>query len=338
LSGSGATSIKNVKLVNVNVTGGRGTGGLVGRITGDQKSRIENCSATGTVIGDAATGGLVGSNNSSVTNNGAAEGFRPVIYNCWANVSVSLRTGATGEMIKFGGLAGCNQKGLISNSYSRGSVTVDNANAARVGGIAGCIEFRGIIINSYATGQVKTHASATDVGGLLGNIGSGNNMGTVTSSYYDGQMLFLDLTTCSDNAFGTRRTTVEMKNSATIETIFSGWDFVNIWGINGEKNDGYPYLLETEPTPTVWIWVGGTSGNPSKWDQNGNWNMANFPPAGAVVSIPNVADQPIIPVDSTTLHKLTLGNGATLDIPSGTKLSNWLHFECYGYSYSKYNR
>jgi hypothetical protein len=312
--------IKNLKLTGVNVVGGRGTGSLVGRVTGDQKTRIEQCSAIGVVQGDAATGGLVGSNNSSVSNNGAAEGFRPVIYNCWANVNVSLRTGATEGLIKFGGLAGCNQKGLISNSYSRGSVTVDNANAARVGGIAGCVEFRGIIINSYATGVVKTHTSITDVGGLLGNIGTGNNMGTVTSCYYDGQIQFLDNSTRLDNTYGIRRTSVEMKNSATKETIFPGWDFVNIWGMDGAKNDGYPYLLETEPTPTVWIWVGGISGNPSKWDLDGNWNMANFPPTGAVVSIPNVTYQPIIPIDSTTLYKLTLASGATLDIPVGTKL------------------
>lgn len=318
---SDGVTIKNLKLLNVDIIGGRGTGSLVGRVTGDHKSRIENCSATGFLQGDAATGGLVGSNNSSVTNNGAAEGFRPVIYNCWADVDVSVRAGAPEDnMIKFGGLAGCNQKGLISNSYSRGLVTVDNANAARVGGIAGCVEFRGIAINSYATGQVITHASVPDVGGLLGNIGTGNVRGTISDSYYDGQVLFPDLTTRPDNTLGTRRTTAEMKNTTTIDVIFPLWDFINVWNIDGSMNDGYPFLMETEPTPTQWIWCGGTLGKPDKWNQDGNWQLAGFPPSGAVVIIPDVDHQPVIPVGSTNLYKLTLERGATVDIPSGNTL------------------
>ncbi len=319
---SDGATIKNLKLINVDIIGGRGTGSLVGRVTGNQKSRIENCSATGTLQGDAATGGLVGSNNSSVSNNGAAEGFRPVIYNCWANVAVSVRAGAPeGDMIKFGGLAGCNQKGLISNSYARGSVTVDNANASRIGGIAGCVEFRGIAINSYATGDVITHDLATNVGGLLGNTGTGNSKGTISSSYYDGQVLYSDLTSRPDNTFGTRHATADMKDFAIRETIFIDWDFTVVWNMDVGKNDGYPYLLDTEPTLTEWIWSGGASGNPSKWDQDGNWQIAGIPPSGAVVVIPDVDSQPVIPTGLTKLYKLTLHSGATLDISSGDSLT-----------------
>jgi hypothetical protein len=41
--------------------------------------------------------------------------------------------------------------------------------------------------------------------------------------------------------------TSEMKMAETY--ISKGWDFVNIWGIHPEVNDGYPYLQGMFPTP-----------------------------------------------------------------------------------------
>lgn len=86
--------IKNVKLVNVDVTGQRGTGALVGKImlpkimlpnnNNGKLVTVENCSAdTGTVKGFGATGGLVGANNSD------RKQVVPIIQSSWANVEVS---------------------------------------------------------------------------------------------------------------------------------------------------------------------------------------------------------------------------------------------------------
>ena len=140
--------IKNVNLVDVNVAGARGTGSLVGRVTGNIYTLIEDCSASGSagnrsVTGDAATGGLVGSNNSYRETPGGTD--NPIISKCWADIDVTysgVNPGTTLLAEKFGGLSGCNQKGTILDSYALGSVTA-NKNSTwdvyNVGGLAGCI-------------------------------------------------------------------------------------------------------------------------------------------------------------------------------------------------------
>jgi len=321
--------VKNVELVNATVTGGRGTGALVGRVTGDQSTRIEHCSATGTVAGDAATGGLVGSNNSYKANSGAAEAFRPVIYACWADVDVSVRTGAVhsaeSPMIKFGGISGCNQKGMISNCYSLGNIDGDNEEngdenvAERIGGVTGCVEFRGIVINSYSIGTVTGPSDISNMGGLVGMIGSNNNKGSIVDSYFTG----------IDNGFGTLKTNEEIKD----ETELAGFDFSYIWDIDKTTpepliNGGYPYLRETEPTPTVWYWKGGTSGNVSRWDQDGNWvdsegdALIGYPGYDATVNVPYNANIPSVPSShDIVLHDMYLADGAQIVIPAGRTLT-----------------
>lgn len=57
--------IENLGLKDVTISGGRGTGSLVGRVTGNGNTKIKYCYVdNGSVSGDGATGGLVGSNNS----------------------------------------------------------------------------------------------------------------------------------------------------------------------------------------------------------------------------------------------------------------------------------
>ncbi|MFP4366149.1 MAG: hypothetical protein ACLFQA_03545, partial [Bacteroidales bacterium] len=168
-SSTNGLSIKKVRLENVNVKGARGTGALVGRVTGNEYTFIESCYVLdGSVTGDAATGGLVGSNNSYVT--GSEIGTRrPVIKKCFANVEV-IFSGSGSDNQKFGGLAGCNQKGEILNSYSLSTVTVETSSgsAERVGGLAGCIDLKGEVENSYSAGLVTVSGGLTQVGGLVG--------------------------------------------------------------------------------------------------------------------------------------------------------------------------
>ncbi|MFP4533838.1 MAG: hypothetical protein ACLFNS_14280, partial [Desulfobacterales bacterium] len=241
--GEGAV-IKNVRLAGVNVAGARGTGSLIGRVTGDTDTLIERSSAVrntdtgGTVVGDGATGGLVDSHNSATETPGGTD--NPVISQCFADIDVSLSSNTEAGKDKFGGLAGCSQKGTIMDSYARGSVTVLDANADRIGGLVGCILFRGEIIRSYSTGLVES--TGTNVGGLVGNLtvqGAGNN-GVVTDSYWD-----IETSDMTTSAGGTGKTTAEMKNQST----FTNWDFNTIWTIDSTQtnNDGYPYLLWDDP-------------------------------------------------------------------------------------------
>jgi hypothetical protein len=82
--------IKNLGITNADVTGGRGTGTLVGRVllpsNAAYVSLIENCYAiNSTVRGFGATGGLVGANNTQKSNR------VPKILYCYANVTVESR-------------------------------------------------------------------------------------------------------------------------------------------------------------------------------------------------------------------------------------------------------
>jgi hypothetical protein len=128
--------VKNVGVINVNITGNNNVGGLVGRNSGT----VSNSYSTGNITGDINVGGLVGH------------------YNWEGNISNSYSTGNVSGEEDVGGLVGYNNDGNISNSYSTGNVTgVDD-----VGGIIGYN--LGTVSNSYwdteATGQ-----SSSDGGG-----------------------------------------------------------------------------------------------------------------------------------------------------------------------------
>ena len=230
-----ATVIKNVNLVNAEVTGIRGVGTLIGRVTGNASTLIESCSSTGgTVTGNGATGGLIGSHNSYQETPGGTN--NPVVARSFADVSVSFFwvSGSDGE--KFGGLVGCSQKGTISNCYARGPVTHIGP-GQRIGGLAGCIDYRGQITNSYSTGLVNVDVSdCTRYGGLVGNAaGMGNNAGVVTNSFWD-----TETSGQTTSAGGTGKTTAQMKTESTFTG--AGWDFTGIWEMTAGVNDDYPFL------------------------------------------------------------------------------------------------
>lgn len=125
----------------------------------------------------------------------------------YANVSVSgLSSG--GSSTGIGGLIGTGLTGFsVSNSYATGNVS----GGTDVGGLVGQ-PGSGTISNSYATGTVN---GPGNVGGLAGSRGDGSQAATITNSYWD--------TTTSGLAGsygGTAKTSAEMKQLAT----FAGWD------------------------------------------------------------------------------------------------------------------
>ncbi|MDA3910459.1 MAG: T9SS type A sorting domain-containing protein [Bacteroidales bacterium] len=230
--------IVNVGLISVDIDGGRGVGALVGRVTANSLTKIEYSFVRyGTVIGDGAVGGLVGSNN-SYRETANSDGYKPLISKSFANVDVYWSERTTGD--KFGGLAGCTQKGRIINSYARGSVNVDNTTAKlssieRVGGLVGCGLQRGEILYSYSSTFVNvpvSNPSVTNVGGLTGT-SDGNT--TITSSFWD-----LQTSGWATSPSGVGETTVNMNKQST----FIDYDFTSIWGIDPAINEGYPYLRD----------------------------------------------------------------------------------------------
>lgn len=237
-----ATSIKNVKLVNIYIRGGRGVGALVGRVTGNANTLIAACSVTdGIVCGDAATGGLVGSNNSHIETPGGTD--NPVILKCFSNVDVYFSgTGSNNQ--KFGGLVGCNQKGNIIDSYAQGKVVINHTSdkkAERIGGLTGCIDFKGKIINCYSNGLVFVKSGSANFGGLVGHVGdkSAGNAGWIINSYWN-------INTSGQNlsAGGVGFTNLKMKEKET----FKYWDFSDVWQIDVNVGNGYPYIDFSKPS------------------------------------------------------------------------------------------
>ena len=143
--------LNNVKILNANINGKSSCGTLVGKNEGT----INNCYATGYIIGTyARTGGLVGSNSGTIDSSYAT-------------------TTVDGDSYK-GGLVGDN-KGTILNCYATGSIL----SWGKAGGLVG--ENTGTIDNCYAAGLCEGSESEFGKGGLVGNQVSGK----ITRSYYD---------------------------------------------------------------------------------------------------------------------------------------------------------
>jgi len=197
-------SVKNVGLVDNNVTGFQYVGALVGCI---EKGMVINSFATGNVTGKSTyLGGLVGYNKKGILNlsyatgnvNGSEEYVGGLVgYNDNGTINHSYASGSVRGAKKYvGGLVGCNDIGTVNYSYATGDV---NGSAAYVGGLAGwngnVISYcNGTVNNSYATGNVVGN---NRVGGLVGF----TKAGTVTNSYSTGNIIRLPSTDNKNGGF-----------------------------------------------------------------------------------------------------------------------------------------
>jgi hypothetical protein len=142
--------IRDVGVIDVDVTGAAGVGSLAGQSSGT----VSDCYSTGSVTGSYAVGGLLGDN-----------GFDGTVSSSYSTCSV------TGN-ISVGSLVGANY-GAVSNSYSAGSVTGNYS----VGGLVG-ENWPGTVSDCYSIGSVTGNGTC---GGLVGSYG----VGTIINSYYD---------------------------------------------------------------------------------------------------------------------------------------------------------
>ncbi len=253
---STGSDIKNVGLINVNITGDLYVGGLVGL---NFNGTIANSYSTGSVSGSGLVGGLVGANGDggTISNSystcsvsiGSGSNVGGLVGENSSTITNSYFTGSVSGSGLVGGLVGLNFNGTIANSYSTGSVSgVDD-----VGGLVG-FNFNNTITNSYSTGSVSGNS---DVGGLVGE----NFNGTITNGFWDTQTSNQPTTGLGNGSSTgvTGKTTAEMKALATFTDIStpglsSAWDFEtnpnddgadsNYWDIDlsGTINNGYPFL------------------------------------------------------------------------------------------------
>ncbi len=238
------TVVKHLCIRDAEITGNRGVGTLIGRVTGNEETLIEkSCARDSEVEGTGAVGGLIGSHNSWRETPGGRD--NPILRESFADVHVSERQDEGSD--KFGGLIGCTQKGEIIDSYSLGDV--EAGDAERVGGLAGCAERRGEIRTSYSAADEIEGSDL--VGGLVGNLqtrGVGND-GIVEDSYWDEEVSELE-----DSAGGEGLETDDMQGESAKDEM-EDFDFGETWhyveedeGINDitPADDGYPILLELD--------------------------------------------------------------------------------------------
>ncbi len=159
-----AGTLKNIGVVDVNITGNYRTAALAGEA---YRATITNSFSTGSVTSTSSSynyvGGLVGYHGLGI------------ISDSYSEVNVFSSTTSTSSYA--GGLVGSSSNSTISNCYAIGSVTGDKAG---VGGLVGSSPGT-TISNSFATGSVS---GESQVGGLAGN----GSTSTISNSYATGSV------------------------------------------------------------------------------------------------------------------------------------------------------
>ncbi|NOR45147.1 MAG: hypothetical protein GQ534_06120 [Candidatus Delongbacteria bacterium] len=244
------STIENVILDSVNITGFKSVGALIGYL---MNGNISNCSSSGTIIAEESVGGLVG----------FAEDY--------SNILGSYSTCSVSSI--FNMLMGESAGGLIGVLYTESSLTYCYATGSVIGeyGVGGLIGFCGnnpTITNCYSTGSITANQ---DYGGGL--VGFSDPI-SESDCYWD-----MDTSGQNTSYVGIGKTYSEMHEQSTYET----WDFTSIWNIDPQLNYGYPYLAWSTPDiSTTFAGGNGSEANPyfvatpSQLDSVRNYLSSNF--------------------------------------------------------------
>ena len=178
-------TIRNVGLVNPNITNTRSGGSATFSRVGALTARING----GTVSGVYVSGGTVTSSESGGPRNvslvGCLAGYSVgAVSNSWASCAVNSEVTGADASSRVGGLVGL-MGGSITGSYATGTVTVSGSRPSNAGGLAGSLQ--GNITSSYATGLVDSNSTHADsvAGGLVGYFSGGNH---IRASYATGNV------------------------------------------------------------------------------------------------------------------------------------------------------
>jgi hypothetical protein len=295
-------SIKNLGMINANITGNNRTGALVGFNAGG--TVIRNCFATGSVSGESRIGGLMGDNM-----------LATITEFCYTDVDVS-------GIEYTGGFAGqsSNSSGgfpIIQDCYSIGNVTRSSGTDHRVAGFIG-ENYNAVLQRCYSTGRVTSIALPVPTErGFAGQVLDG---GPVVNNFWD-----METSGQTTSLGATGKSTAEMKTLATFTG--AGWDFVGEsasgsnenWDKFSTINSNYPFLTWQEPV----VWTGAAD---DSWSNIANWTGSlDVPvycknaiiPGGALRNV--TVNQP--PSAPAICNNLTIDAGAELWIAPGKALT-----------------
>jgi hypothetical protein len=231
---AGDSTIQDIGVTGVNLSGGDVMGGLIGHITNqDGATTVNRVSTSGTITSNGDNGDIGG-----VT--GEIDGSS--ITDAYSTISISAPNGGG-----IGGIAGSMTDGsTITNTYATGAMS----SSSLVGGIVGYAFDADTISNSFAIGALSSGTSY--VGGILGATFSAGAM-TFSSDYYDayatGQT---HCTNDTNDPFASSCFLVDADGSdaahfqdTTAIDPLDEWDFTNTWS----TTSGYP-TLQDAPAPS----------------------------------------------------------------------------------------
>lgn len=218
---------RGARVVNSSVTGSINDGSIAGGVVGLNRGELQDCSFEGTVLGRRLLGGLVGQNSGGTISNSEAVGsvettssnskdLGGLVGESTGLVESSKADVDVSGVNNVGGLVGENFD-EVRNTYATGKVS---ASGERIGGLVG-VNDDGEIGESYSVGEVS---GGTDVGGVVGL-----NGGTLSNGYWN------TTTSNQDQGVGggdfdgaTGLKTSEMQGNSAEENM-DGFDFQDTW-------------------------------------------------------------------------------------------------------------
>jgi len=214
--------VRNLGLVNVNITGVRNVGG----IAGDNEGTIENCFVTGSITGtDIEVGGIAGSNIINGT-----------IQNCYVIANIT----GTDEV---GGITGYASFGIIRNCYVAGTITGSVVRSTYgVGGITGSNNVP--VQNTVTLLQSITVTSGTNYNKIIGYNLSG---GSLTNNRAWSGTTFSPSKTATSSLTGVNGldvTAAALKTQATWQTSGAAFSF--------GTNDTSPWVWQDGKMPRLY--------------------------------------------------------------------------------------
>ncbi len=218
-----AAAVRNLSLLNANVSGKDNTGILAGTLDG---GTISNVSVQGAVSGGDLVGGAIGQviNGAVVSTVAAAVtvqggeqqgGLAGVIEDSFA--INTLATGSVTGSANIGGLVGSVNGASLLDSYAAGDASGD----ANVGGFVGSGVYV-YALNDFASGGVT--ANNTNAGRFDGGVS-----GTYENCYvWQGSSCETDAS-CLDLSAGEQAVASTATFSDPSQNPLSTWDFTNVW-------------------------------------------------------------------------------------------------------------
>jgi len=329
-------------------------GALAGRNDGTIRRSSASTIVNGSSIYQVNVGGLVGLNVGFVTASSASGAVTGSGYffvgglvgNNWNTITKSFATGlVTGNQYSgmAGGLVGSHSGLLISQSYATGDVHVTNQ-STQAGGFAGSNYSNSAIEDSYATGSVS--ATVQGAGSGVISLGGfvGDNGGSITRSYSTGSVnpgvastpfiggfvgltrrfvtnSFWNITTSGQTTDGSGAialTNTQMQNFDSYATIFSGFDFLNVWappalaGQAGQAAGYFPQLYATAPIAVLTGTATKVYGAPLSSivaGLNGGPGLYAFGPAGDTLAAPPISGPGVGAGSNVGSYAITFGAG-----------------------------